>query len=330
VNEERFNLEIIPTNPPFRAANYLHDFIIRENFPIYDSYRGQAFIPTYDHNSFSNSQVGIQNYSNYITMANPCEKEIISKLSQLCCNISCTNSDFILVFISHLFRLKLDLFFDSIFQNFNTLCCHIEHLTVKHSIDELPYWEIEVSCYNHEHQKLLTCQYQLMFISYQKLLFPQRQSQLEDIFLQSGQHSNSINNFQLYLIDFHSFFINSFEKYLETFSSRKIVNDLTFIHNTNNSFQAFEFKSSSSQSGMLSLPLNITQSLIEIHPDFYDPIGIQLERKFQEKEILIKLLTIIVHSDFRFIFLSLVRFVCLLLTFELYIYARIKMREWLH
>ena len=154
----------------------------------------------------------------------------------MCCNISCKNSDLILVFLSHLFCLNLDLFFDFIFQNFNTLCCHIEHFTVKHSIDELLYREIEVSCYNHEHKKLLTCQYQLMFISYQKPLFPQRQSQLEDIFLQSGQHSNSINNFQLYLTDFHSFFIDSFENYLESFPSRKIVNNLTFVHNTNNFF----------------------------------------------------------------------------------------------
>ena len=69
---------------------------------------------------------------------------------------------------------------------------------------------------------------------------------------------------------------------------------------------------------------------MEIHPDFCDPIGIELERKFQKKEILINLLAITVHSDFIFIFLSLVRFVCLLLTFELYINAGIKMRKWLH
>lgn len=132
------------------------------------------------------------------------------------------------------------------------------------------------------------------------------------------------------MTDFHSFFIDSLKNYLEVFPSRKIVNDLTFVHNTNNSFQAFEFENSYPQFGLLSLPLNISPSLIEIHPYFYDPIGIQLERKFQEKEILIKLLTITVHSDFKFIFLSLVKSVFLLLTFELYINAGIKMREWLH
>ena len=130
--------------------------------------------------------------------------------------------------------------------------------------------------------------------------------------------------------DFHPFFINSFEKYLENFPSWKIVNSLTFTHNTNSFFQVFESKSSYPQSSLLSLLLNISQFLIEIHPDFYDPIGIQLERKFHEKEILDKLLTIVVHSDFRFNFLSSIRFVFLLLTSELYIHTGIKMRKWLH
>ena len=130
--------------------------------------------------------------------------------------------------------------------------------------------------------------------------------------------------------DFHPFFIDSFENCLEIFPSRKIINDLTFVHNTNKFFQVKESKSSSSQSGLLSLPLNTSQSLIEIHPDLYDPIGSQLERKFQEREILIKFLTITVHSDFIFIFLSLVKSVFLLLTFELYINVGIKMRSWLH
>jgi len=80
-NEEHFNLKIIPTNPHSKAANYLHDFTIRENIPIYDSYHKQAFsyhkqafIPTHNQNSLTNSQVGIDNYSNSIILANPCEK----------------------------------------------------------------------------------------------------------------------------------------------------------------------------------------------------------------------------------------------------------------
>jgi len=39
----------------------------------------QAFIPVHNHNSLSSSQVGIQNYSNSIILANPCERKIISK-----------------------------------------------------------------------------------------------------------------------------------------------------------------------------------------------------------------------------------------------------------
>ena len=80
-NEEHFNLEIIPTNAHPRIANYLHDFTIRENIPIYDSYHDQTPIPTHNHNSLSNSQVGIGNYSNSIILANPYENEIISKQS---------------------------------------------------------------------------------------------------------------------------------------------------------------------------------------------------------------------------------------------------------
>lgn len=329
-HEECFNVEIIPTYPHFRAANYLHDFTIQEIIPIYDSYEDQTPIPIQNHNSFSISQVGIRNHSNSIILANPCENEIISNQSQLCYIISCTNSDFILVFPSQLFCIKSDLFSYFIFQFFHTFRWHIEHFTVKHPIDELLYWKIEVLYYNHEHQELLTYQYQLMLIFYQKLLFFQRQYQQENVFLQYGQQFNSINKLSFYLKKFHPFFIDSFENCLEIFPSRKIVNDLTFVHNTNNSFQAFEFKNSFSQSDLLSLPVNIAQSLIEIHPDFYDPIGIHLESKFDEKEILNQLLTITVHSDFIFIFLSLVRFLFLLLTFELYINTGIKMRKWLH
>ena len=111
-NEEHFNLEIIPTNPHSKVDNHLHDITIRENIPIYDSYHDHAFIHVHNHKYFSNSQVGIRNYSNSIILANPCENEIISKRSQLCCNISCTNSDFILFLFPHLFCIKSDLFSD--------------------------------------------------------------------------------------------------------------------------------------------------------------------------------------------------------------------------
>ena len=184
MNEEHFNLEIIPTNQHSGATNYLHDFTIREKIPIYDSYNDKTPISAHNHNSLSNSQFRIDNYSNSIILANPSKKEIISKQSQLCCNISCTNKDFILFFLS-LFCSNLDLFCDFIFQIFDTLRWHIERFNSKHSIDAFPYSEIEVSYHNHEHQKPLIFQFQSMLIFYQKILSSQRQCQQENVFLQS-------------------------------------------------------------------------------------------------------------------------------------------------
>jgi len=117
---------------------------------------------------------------------------------------------------------------------------------------------------------------------------------------------------------------------LETFPSWKIVNNLTFTHNTNKITQAIVYESSYPQSSLSSPLLNIFQSLMETHPYFYDPIEIQLEKTLKKKEIENKVLIITVHSDYRFNFLSSIRFVFLLLTFELYIHAGIKMRKWLH
>lgn len=73
-NERHFNLEIILTNHHSKTENYLHDFTIRENIPIYDSYHDQASIHIDNHNSLSNSQVEIRNYSNSIILTNSCEK----------------------------------------------------------------------------------------------------------------------------------------------------------------------------------------------------------------------------------------------------------------
>ena len=113
-----------------------------------------------------------------------------------------------------------------------------------------------------------------MLMFYQKLLSSQRQCQQENVFLQSGQQSNLIDNFPFYLTDFPPFFINLFENCVEIFPSWKIVNSLTLIHNANNFFEAFELKSSYPQSGLSSPLLNIFQSLMETHPYFDDPIGI--------------------------------------------------------
>jgi len=120
-DEERFNSEIIPTNPHSQVENYLHDFDIQKNIPIYDSYHDQALIHIHGHNSLSNSQVGIDNHSNFIILAKSCEKEIIPKQSQLCCNISCTISDFNLFLFPRLFCLKSNLTSNFILQIFDTL-----------------------------------------------------------------------------------------------------------------------------------------------------------------------------------------------------------------
>ena len=68
---------------------------------------------------------------------------------------------------------------------------------------------------------------------------------------------------------------------------------------------------------------------MEIHLDFYDPIEIQLERRFQEKVRTNNLLTIKIHSTFRFSFLRSIIFAFLLM-FDMYIHAGIKMLRWLH
>ena len=69
---------------------------------------------------------------------------------------------------------------------------------------------------------------------------------------------------------------------------------------------------------------------MEIHPDFYDPIEIQLERAFQKKVMVNKLLTIKMHISFRFRFLSQIILSFLLIILDTYIHAGIKMLTWLH
>ena len=147
-----------------------------------------------------------------------------------------------------------------------------------------------------------------MFIPYQSLLSSQKWYQQVSVFLQYDQQSNSINNLPLDLSDSHPFFIDQFESLLESFPSQKIVNNLALNHNTNKITQAIVFEISFLQPGLSSSLLNLSHSIMEIHPDFYDPIEIQLERTFQEKVIVNKILTINIHSGFRFSFCSLIIF----------------------
>ena len=122
-NEERSNLEIVPNNSHFQTNNHNYDFGIQEIIPIYDLYDDQDRISIQSHTPLSNSQMGINNHSNYIIMPNSCEDEIVLNQSQLCCNNNCNtsvNHGSILLFY-HLF-LTSDLFsiFNLIF--LDTLC----------------------------------------------------------------------------------------------------------------------------------------------------------------------------------------------------------------
>ena len=131
------------------------------------------------------------------------------------------------------------------------------------------------------------------------------------------------------LSDSHPFFIDQFERHLEISPSQKIVNNLALRHSTNKITQAIVSEILFLQSGLSSFLLNLSNSIMEIHPNFYNPIEIQLERTFQEKVMVNTLLTIKIYPDFRFSFCSLMIFAFLLM-FDMYIHAGIKILTWLH
>ena len=168
-----------------------------------------------------------------------------------------------------------------------------------------------------------------MFIPYQLLFTSQEHCQKESIFSLYDQQYNSINSILLDLSDFHPFFIDQFERHLESSPSRNIVNKLALRHNTNKITQPIVSKRPFLQPGLSSSLLNLSNSIMEIHPYFYDLIEIQLERTFQEKIMVNKLLTIKIHYAFRFSFLRLIIF-SFLLMFDMYINAGIKMLTCLH
>lgn len=131
------------------------------------------------------------------------------------------------------------------------------------------------------------------------------------------------------LTDFHSFFIEPFEIHSESFPTWRVVNNLTYVYKTYIFMHAIVSERVFPQSGLSSPLLNLSQSIMDIHPNFYDPLEMQMERTFQENMI-VNILAITVHSAFKFIFLTLIIFILLLLMFGMYIHAGIKMREWLH
>jgi len=273
-NERYSNSNIISTDPHSKAANHLYDSIIQESTPVYDSYHDQAFTPVHNHNSLSNSQDGVRNYSSSIILANPCEKENISKRSQLSYKTTCTYNHCILFRLpSFCIKPNFALYFN--FQILDILLWHTKHLTYKRSRDALSLWKIEVFQKNVE---LFQYQYQSISMFFEKLLSYPRKCQKNNVFFENFKQYKLIDKFPLGRS--HPFFIDPFRKiYLETFLSLKIIKGLTFTHNINNTLQV-DSKNSYSQSALSSFLLNVNQSIIETHPHFYDPIGIQLERKF--------------------------------------------------
>ena len=75
-SEEQSNLEIVPNRFHLQANNHTYDFNFQETIPIYDLYDDQARIFIQSHSPLSNSQVGINNHSNFIILPNSCEEEI--------------------------------------------------------------------------------------------------------------------------------------------------------------------------------------------------------------------------------------------------------------
>ena len=108
-NEKHLKLEIISVDPHFKVKNHLDDFTIQDNTSIYDSYHEESPIPVRNHNLFPDSQ----------DLASSCEKQDVTRKSQLCCDNICTNSP---SFLSHLhsFCIKSDFFLN--FQTFDKLC----------------------------------------------------------------------------------------------------------------------------------------------------------------------------------------------------------------
>ena len=117
----------------------------------------------------------------------------------------------------------------------------------------------------------------------------------QDVTSRSQLCCNTISvNTQSFLSHLHSFctksdsFLNfqTFDRlcfsdlYMRTFISNEIAKNSAL---TKNKLQVIKTKKSFSQYDLLSLLLRDHQFITEIHPNFYDPIGIQLEKSSHEK-----------------------------------------------
>ena len=115
--------------------------------------------------------------------------------------------------------------------------------------------------------------------------------------------------------------------YMGTFISKEIAKSSAL---TNSRLQAIETKKSSSQPGLLSFLLRDHQFITEIHPNFDDPIGIQLERSSHEKgkseripiEVICSYSTANIYDPRKVWFFTLM--------FGSFIRLGIKMNRWFH
>lgn len=152
-NERYSNSEFISVNPHFKAKDHSPDFTIQDNIPIYDSYHEEPPMPVHNHNLSSDSQDGIQNFSNPITLASSREQQNIPSQSQLCCNIICTDNHF---FLSHLqsfctkldcvliFRLLIDYsgMLSTLSKNIRKTCYHFGKLNCVKEVLNFLYYKI--------------------------------------------------------------------------------------------------------------------------------------------------------------------------------------------
>lgn len=115
--------------------------------------------------------------------------------------------------------------------------------------------------------------------------------------------------------------------YLVTLLLLEKIEGLTLTHNR---IHAIKTKNSYLQPNLSSFLLHDYQPIMETHPDFYDPIDIQLERRFHEKEISGRILATITLSNSTFTIFSLGENLVLILMFERYTHVGIKIERWLH
>jgi len=172
------------------------------------------------------------------------------------------------------------------------------------------------------------------FISSSQIHLPQ-ESTLVSPSIQCDQPFNPIEELLIYSLNFYLHFIDPFESYLECLLTQKNVNISPHLHNTNSFMQAQAPKDTSLELALLfSLLSNSLESLIEIHPSFYDPFETWMENSFNERNfvnrfIFLYSLEIDERGRLNFSFNNLVIIIFSLLIHNMYIFLGIKEFNWL-